>query len=567
MLYTVINLLAQIYCNGPILQTVQDSHMFPDSKHFVDMSLKYDPITTLRHFDELGDRTSDMIILREFVTSHFNPPGSELVEWFPPDWVDFPSNFLNIHDYHHRRWALHLHRIWKDLCRKVRDDVKHRQDHYSLLYVPHPFIIPGGRFLEFYYWDTFWILKGLLFSEMYETARGVIKNLGYMVDNHGFVPNGGRVYYLTRSQPPLLTPMVYEYYMSTGDLDFVMEILPTLDKEYEFWIKNRQEWFKDKDGVKQFPYYQYKAKLKVPRPESYREDSELAEHLQTEAEKIQMWSEIASAAETGWDFSTRWFSQNGDTMHRMDSIRTWSIIPADLNAFMCANARILASLYEIAGDFKKVKVFEQRYTWAKREMRELHWNETDGIWYDYDIELKTHSNQYYVSNAVPLYAKCYDDDDDIPHRVHDYLERQGLLKYTKGLPTSLAMSSTQQWDKENAWPPMIHMVIEGFRTTGDIKLMKVAEKMATSWLTGTYQSFIRTHAMFEKYNVTPHTEETSGGGGGEYEVQTGFGWTNGVILDLLDKYGDQFASSSTASKFSFSLSNITFVVFILYIFS
>ncbi|EFP11662.1 CRE-TRE-1 protein [Caenorhabditis remanei] len=566
MLYTVINLLAQIYCNGPILQTVQDSHMFPDSKHFVDMSLKYDPITTLRHFDELGDRTSDMIILREFVTSHFNPPGSELVEWFPDDWVDFPSNFLNIHDYHHRRWALHLHRIWKDLCRKVRDDVKHRQDHYSLLYVPHPFIIPGGRFLEFYYWDTFWILKGLLFSEMYETARGVIKNLGYMVDNHGFVPNGGRVYYLTRSQPPLLTPMVYEYYMSTGDLDFVMEILPTLDKEYEFWIKNRQEWFTDKDGVKQFPYYQYKAQLKVPRPESYREDSELAEHLQTDAEKIRMWSEIASAAETGWDFSTRWFSQNGDNLHRMDSIRTWSIVPADLNAFMCANARILASLYEIAGNFKKVKVFEQRYTWAKKEMRELHWNETDGIWYDYDIELKTHSNQYYVSNAVPLYAKCYDEDDEVPHRVHDYLERQGVLKFKKGLPTSLAMSSSQQWDKENAWPPMIHMVIEGFRTTGDLKLMKVAEKMATSWLTGTYQSFIRTHAMFEKYNVTPHTEETSGGGGGEYEVQTGFGWTNGVILDLLDKYGDQFASSSApSSKFTFSLSNITFVAVILYI--
>lgn len=97
---------------------------------------------------------------------------------------------------------------------------------------------------------------------------------------------------------------------------------------------------------------------------------------------------------------------------------------------MCANARILASLYEIAGDFKKVKVFEQRYTWAKREMRELHWNETDGIWYDYDIELKTHSNQYYVSNAVPLYAKCYDDDDDIPHRVHDYLEVSVTLKKT-----------------------------------------------------------------------------------------------------------------------------------------
>lgn len=149
----------------------------------------------------------------------------------------------------------------------------------------------------------------------------ILENKCCPISSHGFVPNGGRVYYLTRSQPPLLIPMVYEYYMSTGDLEFVMEILPTLEKEYEFWVKNRQGWFKDKDGEKRFPYYQYKAKLKVPRPESYREDFELAEHLETEEEKIRMWSEVASAAETGWDFSTRWFSQTGDEKHRMDSIR------------------------------------------------------------------------------------------------------------------------------------------------------------------------------------------------------------------------------------------------------
>ncbi|KAK5974390.1 Trehalase, partial [Trichostrongylus colubriformis] len=93
------------------------------------------------------------------------------------------------------------------------------------------------------------------------------------------------------------------------------------------------------------------------------------------------------------------------------------------------------------------------------------------------------------------------------------------MNFTKGLPTSLVMGSEQQWDKENAWPPMVHMVIEGFRTTGEPDLMKVAEKMATSWLTVTYQAFIRTHAMFEKYNVTTLTEEMSAGGGGEYEVQ------------------------------------------------
>ncbi|KAK6025344.1 alpha,alpha-trehalase, partial [Ostertagia ostertagi] len=513
---------------------------------------------TLRNFDELGDKAKDIAVLREFVNSHFNPPGSELVEWFPRDWVDFPSTFLNIHGLPPPKhgqppsFTSNLERFMPVILRnfllqfvRVRDDVRRHQDHYSLLYVPHPFIIPGGRFREFYYWDSFWILKGLIFSEMYETARGIIKNLAFMVDKggikseifytNGFVPNGGRVYYLTRSQPPLLIPMVYDYFLGTGDLDFVLEVLPTLEKEYLFWIKQRSRIYKDENGTEKFPYYQYRATLKVPRPESYREDYEMVHHLKRDdiEEKTRMWSEIASAAETGWDFSTRWFAQDGEDKHAMRSIRTWSIVPVDLNAFMCVNARILASLFEIRGDFKKVAFYQQRYELAKREMKEIHWNETDGIWYDYDLEKKTHSNIYYVSNAVPLYAKCYDDEDDVtPHRVHQYLKSAGVMNFTKGLPTSLAMGSEQQWDKENAWPPMVHMV---------------AEKMATSWLSVTYQAFIRTHAMFEKYNVTTLTEEMSAGGGGEYEVQTGFGWTNGVILDLLDKYGDKMKGSSSIS--------------------
>ncbi|KAF8365850.1 tre-1 [Pristionchus pacificus] len=572
MLYYVITLLSQIYCNGPILKAVQDSHMFPDSKHFVDMSLKFDPVTTLRAFDALGDSVKDIAVLRTFVDTHFNPPGSELIEWYPEDWADFPSNFLRVNDYHLRRWALHLHRIWRDLCRRVRDDVHKNQDLYSLLYVPHPFVIPGGRFREFYYWDSFWILKGLLFSEMYETSKGVIRNLAYMVEHHGFVPNGGRVYYLIRSQPPLLTPMVYDYYMGTGDLDFVLEVLPILEKEYQFWMGHRATPFLDEDGNEKFPFFRYRATIKTPRPESYREDMELVREINNETEREMVWSQIASAAETGWDFSTRWFSQEGNDRHDMKSIRTWSVVPVDLNAFMCVNARIIASLFEISGDFNKVLLYQNRYEKAKIQMREMHWNETDGVWYDYDIERKMHSNTYYVSNALPLYAKCYDDEDDTtPHRVHEYMEREGVFNFTKGLPTSLAMGSEQQWDKDNAWPPMIHMVsggfiwsytfrfqlsplnnlqvIEGFRTTGDPKLMKVAEKMATSWLSVTYQSFIRTHAMFEKYNVSS-TSEDSAGSGGEYEVQTGFGWTNGVILDLLDKYGDKMASSPSSIPFS-----------------
>ena len=144
------------------------------------------------------------------------------------------------------------------------------------------------------------------------------------------------------------------------------------------------------------------------------------------------------------------------------------------------------------------------------------------------LERRAHSNRYYVSNALPLYAKCYADEDDvIPHRVYEYLQatispikicakiifqREGVLNFTKGIPTSLAMRSLQQWDKDNAWPPMVHMVVEGFRTTGDIKLMKVpgssifkrikdnkvqvAQDMATQWLIVNYKSYSSTYAMF-----------------------------------------------------------------------
>ncbi|KAK0423623.1 hypothetical protein QR680_008240 [Steinernema hermaphroditum] len=546
MLYYVISLLSQIYVDGPILTAVQDAHLYPDSKYFVDMSLKVDPVTTLKNFYELGDSVQKRDVLQKFIDAHFDPPGSELIESYPEDWVPFPASFLKIEDYHLRRWALHLHRIWRDLCRRVKEDVRDHQELFSLLYVPHPFVIPGGRFREFYYWDSYWILKGLLFSEMFDTAKGMIRNLAYMVDHHGFVPNGGRVYYLLRSQPPLLTPMVYEYYLATGDLEFVQEVLPLLEKEYEFWETHRSQIYHDPETKKElFSYFQYRVNMKTPRPESYREDMELVKDLETDDERHLMWSNVASAAETGWDFSTRWFAQSGPAMHDMKSIRTTSIVPVDLNAFVCVNARILGSFYEIAGRPDKVHAYQRRYERAKLEMKELHWNETDGIWYDYDIEFGTHSNTYYVSNAAPLYAKCYDDEDDVtPRKVYAYLEREGVLSFTKGLPTSLAMGSEQQWDKENAWPPMVHMVIEGFRTTGDPFLMKVAENMATSWLTLSYRSFIQTHAMFEKYNVSAKTEECSAGSGGEYEVQTGFGWTNGVILDLLDKYGDKMHSSA-----------------------
>uniref|UniRef100_A0A0N5A169 Trehalase n=1 Tax=Parastrongyloides trichosuri TaxID=131310 RepID=A0A0N5A169_PARTI len=539
MLYYVIGLLSQIYCDGPILTAVQESRIFPDSKHFVDMMLKNDPLTTLQNFKKIGNYSEDISSLIQFVNEHFDEPGTELIPIYPTDWHTFPSNFYEIQDPYFRRWALHLHRIWRDLTRKVKDDVRDHQDRYSLLYVPHPFVIPGGRFREFYYWDTYWVVKGLLYSQMYETAKGIIRNFVYIVEKHGFIPNGGRVYYLSRTQPPFLTQMVYSYYLSTGDLDFVQEVLQLLEKEFKFWVKQRSTMYLDPNNQTnaKFRYFQYKTKLLTPRPESYREDAELAENLKSLKDKQEMWSNLASAAESGWDFSTRWFEREGPQAYDIKSIRTMKIIPTDLNAFICMNARTISAFFEIFGNKEKRAEYADYYKMLKKEIKDIHWNESDGIWYDYDLEKKAHIREYYISNTIPLYARCYDDPDNkLPPRVYNYLEESGVLKYKKGLPTSLRMSSNQQWDKENAWPPMMHMLIEGFRNSGNNELMKVAEDMATEWINHAYKSYTLTDAMFEKYNISNFSDDGAGGGG-EYEVQTGFGWTNGVILDLLDKYG------------------------------
>ena len=129
----------------------------------------------------------------------------------------------------------------------------------------------------------------------------------------GFVPNGGRIYYLNRSQPPLLPLCVQAYYESTGDKEFVREMLPVLEKEQEFWDGNRAVAVKPNlDSPEIHQLFQYRADVRAPRPESYHEDMETAEEAAatTPAEKTRIYSHIASACESGWDFSSRWMNRS-----------------------------------------------------------------------------------------------------------------------------------------------------------------------------------------------------------------------------------------------------------------
>lgn len=145
------------------------SRIYPDSKTFVDMKLKKSPDETLKAFDEFmakhsNNPTKDEI--QAWVEANFDPRGSELVVWKPTDYKENPEILNKINDKELRNFAKSLNEIWEELGRKMIDDVKTNPELYSIIYVENPVIVPGGRFLEFYYWDSYWIIRGLLLSEM-----------------------------------------------------------------------------------------------------------------------------------------------------------------------------------------------------------------------------------------------------------------------------------------------------------------------------------------------------------------------------------------------------------------
>nr|AGL34007.2 membrane-bound trehalase [Apolygus lucorum] len=531
-----------IYCYGPLLHTVQMAELFVDSKTFVDMKMKRSREDTLASFDDLMNRTDNKPTPDEvarFVNETFDPAGSEFEPWEPSDWKQSPRFLEHINDRALRSWGSSLNDLWKFLGRKMKDDVRVNSDLYSIIYVPNPVIVPGGRFREFYYWDSYWIVRGLLLSEMYGTVKGMLENFMSIVERYGFIPNGGRVYYLMRSQPPLLTAMVDSYIQATNDYEFLDRHIGTLEKELEFWMNNHTTLV-EKDG-REYKMARYYDVSSGPRPESYREDIHTAAIFKTEEEKDAFYSQLKAAAESGWDFSSRWFILNGTNQGNLTSTKVKKIIPVDLNAIIYWNADLLSKFYKkLKNTDKAIQYGILAAEWLEA-VENVLWHEEVGAWLDYDLINQMKRDYFYPSNLAPLWTGCYDPARKAYYLGHlmEYLRRSKVMVNEGALPTTLEHSG-EQWDYPNAWPPLQHMVIMGLDSTGDEYAKDLAFDIAERWVRSNYRAFNETNAMFEKYDATVVGGH---GGGGEYEVQLGFGWSNGVIMELLAKYGDRLTAN------------------------
>ncbi|XP_043253468.1 trehalase-like isoform X1 [Colletes gigas] len=532
---------SDVYCHGDLLHTIQMASIYKDSKTFVDMKMKFSPNETLAMFREFMEQVDQMPSrhqIEQFVNRAFDPEGSEFEDWDPADWTMHPKFLNRIADENLRRFASDLNQIWKMLGRKMKNDVKINEDRYSIIYVPHPVIVPGGRFREFYYWDSYWIIKGLLLSEMYTTVKGMLTNFVSLVDKIGLIPNGGRIYYTMRSHPPLLIPMVEEYLKTTQDYKWLEDNFHLLEKEFDFWMTNRTVEV-DMDGTK-YTLARYYEESMGPRPESYKEDYLTSQNFRTNEEKENYYAELKTAAESGWDFSSRWFILNGTNKGNLTNLKTRYIIPVDLNAIIYRNAQLLAKYSQRMGIESKAVYYRKRADEWKRAVTAVLWHDEVGAWLDYDILNDIKRDYFYPTNILPLWTFCYDLDkrEEYVAKVLKYLEKNQIMLNPGGIPATREHSG-EQWDYPNAWPPLQYFVIMSLDYTNDPWAQRLAYEIGQRWVRSNYKAFNETQAMFEKYDAT-----MSGGhgGGGEYEVQLGFGWTNGIIMDLLGKYGDRMTA-------------------------
>ncbi|XP_009185674.2 trehalase isoform X3 [Papio anubis] len=504
---------SEIYCHGELLHQVQMAKLYQDDKQFVDMPLSIAPEQVLQTFTELS-RDHNHSIPREqlqaFVQEHFQAKGQELQPWTPADWKDSPQFLQKISDAKLRVWAGQLHQLWKKLGKKMKPEVLSHPERFSLIYSEHPFIVPGGRFVEFYYWDSYWVMEGLLLSEMAETVKGMLQNFLDLVKTYGHVPNGGRVYYLQRSQPPLLTLMMDCYLTHTNDTTFLQENIETLALELDFWTKNRTVSV-SLEG-KNYLLNRYYVPYGGPRPESYSKDTELADTL-PEGDREALWAELKAGAESGWDFSSRWLI-GGPNPNSLSGIRTSKLVPVDLNAFLCQAEELMSKFYSRLGNDSQATKYRTLRAQRLAALNAVLWDEETGAWFDYDLENKKKNQDFYPSNLTPLWAGCF-SDPGVADKALKYLEDSRILTYQYGIPTSLQKTG-QQWDFPNAWAPLQDLVIRGLAKAPLPRAQEVAFQLAQNWIRTNFDVYSQKSAMYEKYDISNGGQP---GGGGEYEVQ------------------------------------------------
>lgn len=441
----------------------------------------------------------------------------------------------------------------------------------GLLYLPQPYVVPGGRFNEMYGWDSYFIIRGLLENNQNKIAHGMIENFFFEIDHYGGTLNGNRTYYLSRTQLPFLAPMIRAVYESDkmrhmADTAWLTRAYKYAVKDYNLWI--RPPHLASKTGLSRYYDFGDGPATEINGPaKSYYLDvvhyflmhPETAQpyllHSRSEAftppgpvftifvcnnvkeEKKKSCKEVENVSlnnqfykgdrtmrESGFDISFRYGPFSADTS---------DYAPVDLNSLLYKAEKDLEWMSRELGRQDQAEKWQKAAEIRREKINQYMWNEEQGLFFDYDFVSRQQSIYPYASTFYPLWVGLATSDQAKKVLKHlKYFEKRG------GIVTSLRKTGVQ-WDYPYGWAPLQLIAVEGMYNYG---FNKEANRISKKFLTMVFNNFMRDKTIREKYDVVAGSSKTDIKVGYKANV-VGFGWTNGVFLVLLNKLPKHVASA------------------------
>jgi alpha,alpha-trehalase len=460
------------------------------------------------------------------------------------------------------RWPVYLSR--KENLKKVEETLRSQMSHESfakielrrlpdepkeireqgLLYLPYPYVVPGGRFNEMYGWDSYFIQVGLLRDGEIDLAKNMADNFLYQIENYGKVLNANRTYYLTRSQPPFLTQMVLGVYRKTHDVKWLRDAVPAIEKYYRFWTS--EPHLTKETGLSR--YYDFgdgpapevisderdeKGRTHYDRVKEYYrsnevKDYDLAQYYHRETNELTelFYKGDRSMRESGFDPSNRFGAFNIDIIHYN---------PVCLNSLLYLMETETAEIMKTLGRAREADLWLARAAERRQRVNRLMWDERDGLYYDYNFGEKQARRYPFVTTFYPLWAGIADRQQAA--RVVANLNR---FERPGGLQTS-TNTSGNQWDAPFGWAPMQMIAIKGLRRYG---YAKEADRITANFLSMVLKDFLEHNTIVEKYDVVRRSSQLGAGIKFGYAAnQIGFGWTNSAFAELYADLPDREKSN------------------------
>ena len=416
--------------------------------------------------------------------------------------------------------------------RQLPDDPKGIQEQ-GLLYLPYPYVVPGGRFNEMYGWDSYFIQVGLLRDGEIELAKNMADNFLYQIEHYGKVLNANRTYYLTRSQPPFLTQMVLGVYRKTHDIKWLRDAVPAIEKYYRFWTS--EPHLTQETGLSR--YYDLgdgpapevisderddKGRTHYDRVKEYYrtheiKDYDLGQYYRREKDELTdlFYKSDRSMRESGFDPSNRFGPFNIDIIH---------YDPVCLNSLLYLMETETAEIMKTLGRAAEANVWLGRSEKRRRSINRLMWDERDGLYYDYNFVEKRVRRYPFVTAFYPLWAGIAD-----PKQAARVVANLDRFERAGGLQTSTNASGSQ-WDAPFGWGNLQMIAVKGLRRYG---YAKEANRITANFLSMILKDFLEHNTIVEKYDVVRRSSQLGAGIKFGYAAnQIGFGWTNAAFTEL-----------------------------------